>query len=150
MLSSQRIGGLPLGRLPGMIPSKVILGYLNEGILLTCPKYESCVARVRYWNSVTLWWLCFWLCLILWLPGFYVGKPSQRQAAAVIFFLQTISQWKVFFYFRTMCKTNSKLIFTKLIFTKNNDWTFGDITRKTFICALQHVAHVKGNSYLVE
>ena len=34
-----------------MIPSKVILVYLNEGILLTCPKYESCFARTLLIND---------------------------------------------------------------------------------------------------
>ena len=39
-------GGLPLGTLPGMIPSKVIFGYLHEGILLTWRKYVSCFTRI--------------------------------------------------------------------------------------------------------
>ena len=38
-------GSDPLGRLPGMISSKVIFVYLHEGILLTWPKYVSCFTR---------------------------------------------------------------------------------------------------------
>ena len=37
MLSIRRMEGLPLGCLPGIVSSNVILGYLYEGILLACP-----------------------------------------------------------------------------------------------------------------
>ena len=37
-------------------------------------------------NSGPLELLWFWSCLILWLPGFYVGKPSRRQAVVVHLF----------------------------------------------------------------
>ena len=91
ILSSQRIGGLPQDRLPGMIPSKVILGYLNEGILLTCPKYESCFARtlltMEIWKFSDSLMAVFLTLSNLVTPRILrIGKSSQRQAVAVHLF----------------------------------------------------------------
>ena len=119
MLSSQRIGGLSRGRLPGMIPSKVILGYLNEGILLTCPKYESCFARTLL--TMEIWKFSDSLMAVfLTLSNLVTPRILRRQAisntssrCSSFFFNVQVSQLKVAME-RTRTLYSSSLVWVEI------------------------------------
>ena len=85
-------GGLPRGRLPGMIPSRIIAGYLNEGILLTCPKYETCFARTLLTMEI-----CKFsdspIAVFLTLSNLVTPRILRRQAI-----LKTSNRWSSFFF----------------------------------------------------